>query len=242
MVDTLYQFTKQQGEYLRDYFQVLPDFGWFALQIQSDYSNVYVGWYNCENICVSEWQFTSMGGGKFKVKIDLNIQDAFYDTLLFARIYDTPQTVGTPLAPNIIGQSEPFVISKLHQNIHEFEYSNNELIDGIDYSNWKGYAYCQFVNKRVENPLNEKIYINSQKQRQKLFANLDNEIPIETGYISDYEKEKLNLISLHDVVNVDYVSYQLSQFTSKQIDKFSLSTCESKLTKTIYNYQNSNCN
>jgi hypothetical protein len=241
MVDTLFKYQIQNGEFGKDYVQPLPSWGWFAMQIETDLGTPYIGWFDCDGTCLTEWQMSTFATNKYTAKIDLNLQDAYYDSQLFARIYINPQTVEDADAPIIIGQSEPFIISESHQNIHEFQYSNNEQIDGVSYSNWYGFAYCQYMEQEPEFAIEETVYINSLNQRKKLSSNVSNKVNIKTNYIPNYETERLNLIAIHDVVLVDSINYICSNFVSEGVEKFSLRPSKANLTKTIYNYQNNNC-
>jgi hypothetical protein len=241
MVETLYKYQGQRGETRPPYEQKFPSWGWFAMQIQTDVSTPVLGWFDCDGVCLTEWLMTSFGGGRYTVKIDLNNQDAYYNKTLYAMIYQNTQTTSNPQEPIILGVSEPFNIQENWQNIHEFEYSNNEMIDGVSYAGWKGYGYSQFTFDENEYPVEETVYIDSNNTKIRLSASLQDVETISTASVPKYELERLNFISIHDYCNIDGVAYICENFVPTFVKLYSLMQCKSKVSKTIFNYQNSNC-
>lgn len=139
--------------------------------------------------------------------------------------------------------SEPLRISAYHKCLVKIEFWNDDAYDNIDYSlGYKNIMYVPITFGMAKFPEESKVYMKSNGTTLKLSGRIKKVTPIKTDYIPQYMHEKMAIIFSHDNVEIDGVSYvKEGEYAIDAIEKFTLAQGGTDLTKTIYNYINSNC-
>lgn len=139
--------------------------------------------------------------------------------------------------------SEPLRISSVHNCLVKIEYWNDDAYDNIDYSlGYKNIMYAPLTFGMAKFPEESKVYLKSNGTTKKLSGRLKKVTPIKTDYIPQYMHEKMAIIFSHDNVEINGTAYvKEGEYTIDAVEKFTLAQGGTDLTKTIYNYLNSNC-
>jgi hypothetical protein len=244
MADTLYQFTNILGVEKPTFKQPYPTWGVFVTQIQYDGANTpYLGFFDENNTVVYEQLGTSQGDNLYKWSFDLSIYTNLYDKCLHAYIYTNQQNISEPEPIDVLAESESISVSTLNNDVLLLTYTNNEIFDTIDYTNYTNYTY---VNAQLGQDYNfeetSTVYERSNGSIQKLSATLkDNRIFL-TDYLPRYFHEKLSLAFMHDNVSINNETFvKNSEYAIKAIERYALSQGSTTLSRSNYNYVNSNC-
>jgi len=244
MADTLYQFTNIIGVENAPFTQTYPTWGVFNTQIQYDGENTpYLGFFDENNTVVYELLGTSLGNNLYKWSFDLSIYTNLYDKCLHAYIYTNQQNISTPEPIDVLAESESILVSVINNDVNQIEYSNNEIFDTIDYTNYTNYAYVfAQLGHDYNYEENTTVYEKSNGGIVKLSATLKDKRIFLTDYLPKYFHEKLSLAFMHDNLLIDGESFvKNSEYQLTPIDRFSLSQGSTTLSRSNYNYVNSNC-
>jgi hypothetical protein len=240
----MYKFQVQNGITHRDYNQPFPSWGFLDVQIESELTNLYLGWFDCNSVLVTEFSLTQSGNVHYR-NIELANLDVHFDKIIFAKIYQYQRSgifenviVGLDLAI-----SEPFVVSEFYENIQEVQYSNNEPYDSMNFNvgSFVSRAYFRMTYNQPKYIENQKTYLKSNGQTVKLSSRLERKKQYLSEYQPDYRIELLSKINSLDSIQIngDSVGHNESEITNP--DKYSLSQIGATYTEQLYNFVNSNC-
>lgn len=244
MADTLYRFENIVGVEIAPYKQPYPTWGVFVTQIEYDGANVpYLGFFDEDNNVIYENLGTSCGDNLYKWSFNLATYTNLYNKCIHCYIYTNQQNIATPEPIDVLAESEPLRVGAEFDNLVLLEYTNNEIFDTIDYTNYVNYAY---VSSQFGHEINYEETSTTYEQSNgtiiKLASTLKNKNLFLTDYLPRYEHEKLNLAFMHDNVNVNGESYvKASEYSIKTIERYSLAQGSTILSKSNYNFVNSNC-
>jgi hypothetical protein len=244
MADTLYKYNNVVGVEIAPYKQRYPTWGQFVTQLEYDGINTpYLGFFDENNAVVYEALGVSCGLNLYKWSFDLSIYVNLYNKCLHSYVYTNQQNIVNPDPIDILAESELINISADNSELLQIQYTNDEIFDNINYANYVNYA---FVSAQFGHDVNfeetSTVYEKSNGQIIKLASMLKNKNVFQTDYIPIYEHEKINLAFMHDNVTVNGESYvKSSEYTMKPIDRYSLCQGGTTLSKSNYNYVNSNC-
>jgi len=240
----MYQFQVQNGFTHRDYNQPFPSWGYFDVQIESTLSNLYIGWFDCDSVLVTEFALTKVGDIHYR-NIELTPLDARFDKILFAKIYQNQRsgTFDNLLIGPDLAISEPFIISEYFENIQEIQYSNNEPYDSMVFNvgNFVSRAYFKMTYNQPKYTENQKVYRKSNGQTVKLSSRLERKKQYLSEYMPDYRIELFSKINTLDTITINNDSVVHNESEISQPDKYSLSQIGATYTEQLYNFVNSNC-
>ena len=244
MADTLYPYTKIVGVEIAPYQQPYPTWGTFVTQIQYDGANVpYLGFFDENNTLIYENLGTSLGNNLYKWSYNLNNYTNLYDKCLHAYIYTNQQNIATPFEIDILAESELLYVGAKNNQVAVLQYTNNEIFDTIDYSNYTNIAYVntQFGHEYAFEEVST-TYEKSNGSILKLSSTLKDNRKFLTDYVPRFEHEKYNLAFMQDSVLINGESFvKKSEYTVNTIDRYSLAQGGTTLSTSNYNFVNSNC-
>lgn len=233
----MYKFDKQIGVVHRDYLQPYPFWGKFEMQVTEFLPNLFLGWFDCNDLFVTEFQFNSKN-----ISIDLMLQNAHYEKILTAKIYQNSQSISNPATPILYHISEPFKITKFEEDMQEIQYQNNEPFDELDFSNnFSLKAYYRMIAESPNFEEEGKVYLKSNGQTQRLTGRLLKKTKYNSEYQPNYRNELLSKINILDKLLINQVEVVASDSEIENVNKYSLSQFSTIYSNVNYNFINSNC-
>lgn len=205
------------------------------LSIQFDATtNLPVEFYDFDNNLI--YSVKSQNFGENQV---LNINLSSYPNLHNRCFYIFIQDVND----NIV--SEPISCNDIHkESLLKFEYWNNEKFDEVVFGNgsFKHIKYIEsyFLEQTFEEEV--KTYKKSNGSTIKLASRLLAKNNLKIGYVPKYFHLANALLFMHDNILINGVEYVKTEgYEIEYQQNYGLATAKTVLTKTVFNYLNSNC-